>query len=154
MQYITIINLSSVYLELSPLVNFYAPISKDRGHIVLPMSVCLVVCPSLCLSVCTNLTWKLNIFPLLSSIHISWYQGQGHLQRSGSNIRVMFLKRWVFQGHKYFTNTSCLNLDLSRPWLLKYKSQWLETLFYFSYNMTPILWQGAVWGYAALLWQF
>ena len=33
-------------------------------------------------------------------------KGQGHLQWSRSNIRVMFLKKWVFRGHKCFTNTS------------------------------------------------
>ena len=98
---------------------FYAPVSKDRGHIVLPLSVR----PSVHLSVCTNLTWKLNIFPLLlnmiylqgsclvwrhiSSICICWYQGQGHLQRSRSNIKVTFLKKWPFLGHSCFTNTSC-----------------------------------------------
>ena len=32
--------------------NFYAPTSKDLGHIILPWSVCL----SVHLSVCTNLT--------------------------------------------------------------------------------------------------
>ena len=47
--------------QVSDILDFYAPISKDRGHIVLQLSVCL----SVGLSVCTNLTWKLNIFPLL-----------------------------------------------------------------------------------------
>ena len=39
-------------------------------------------------------------------------QGQGHLQRSRSNIKVTFLKKWPFQGHSCFTNTSCFNLLL------------------------------------------
>ena len=63
-------------------------------------SVCMYICPSVCPSVC--LVWR-----HISLIHISWYQGQGHLQRSRSNIRVMCLKRWVFQGHLCFRNTSC-----------------------------------------------
>ena len=50
----------------------------------------------------------------MSSIHI-WYQGQVHLQRSRSNIRVMFLKRWVFWGHWCFTNTSCFVFCNSFP---------------------------------------
>ena len=37
--------------------SFYAPASIDRGHIVLPVSVC----PSACLSA-ENLTRELNIF--------------------------------------------------------------------------------------------
>ena len=44
---------------------FYAPASKDQGHIVLPLSIYLSVWLSARLSVCTNLTWKLDIFPLL-----------------------------------------------------------------------------------------
>ena len=99
---------------------FYVPLSKDRGHTVLPLSVRP--------SVCTNLTWKLNIFPLLLNqftykAHI-WYEGishqyasagtkvkvifkgQGHLYRSRSNIKVTFLKKWPFRGHSCFTNTS------------------------------------------------
>ena len=76
-----------------------------------------------CLSVYTNLKWKLNVFPItpkliylqgsylvwrhISSICICWYQGQGHLQRSRSNIKVTFLKQWPFWGHSCFTNTSC-----------------------------------------------
>ena len=36
-------------------------------------------------------------------------QGQGHLQRSRSNIKVTFLKKWLFS---CFTNTSCFNLLL------------------------------------------
>ena len=37
--------------------------------------------------------------------------------RSRSNIEVMFLKRWVFRGHKCFTNTSCCSRfsALSKP---------------------------------------
>ena len=42
--------------------------------------------------------WYEGIF---SSICICWYQGQGHLQRSRSNIKV------TFQRHSCFTNTSC-----------------------------------------------
>ena len=47
---------------------FYAPVSKGRGaycFTVVRLSVRPSVRPSVCLSVCTNLTWKLNIFPLL-----------------------------------------------------------------------------------------
>ena len=43
---------------------------------------------------------------------ICWYQGQGHLQRSRSNIKVTFLKKWPFRGHSCFTNTSCSNLKI------------------------------------------
>ena len=108
------------------------PDSKVWGHIVLPLSVCPSICQSIRLSVCTNLTWKLNIFPLHLNlfvtrlifgmkahrlIHIFWYQGQGHLQRSRSNIRVMFLKRWVFLGHYCFTNTSCFFFKLLIPYI-------------------------------------
>ena len=46
----------------------------------------------------------------ISSICICWYQGQGHLQRSRSNIKVTFLKKWPFRGHSCFTNTSCFLL--------------------------------------------
>ena len=41
-------------------INFYAPASRDRGHTVLLLSVCLSVCPSVCLSAQTlneNLTY-------------------------------------------------------------------------------------------------
>ena len=38
----------------------FAPLSKDRDYIVLPLSVyasvCPSICPSVCLSVCTNFT--------------------------------------------------------------------------------------------------
>ena len=42
----------------------FTPVSKDQGHIALPLAVCPSVCPFVCL-VCRNLTWKLNIFHLL-----------------------------------------------------------------------------------------
>ena len=42
----------------------------------------------------------------MSSIHICWYQGQGHLQRSRSNIKVTFLKKRPLCGHSCLTNTS------------------------------------------------
>ena len=65
---------------------FYAPVSKDRGHIVLPLSVRL--------SVCTNLTWKLNIFPLVLNgfiykAHI-WYEGTSHGYTSGTKVKVKY----------------------------------------------------------------
>ena len=65
---------------------FYAPISKDRGHVVLPLSVHL--------SGCTNLAWKLNIFPLLLNkfsykAHI-WYEGTSHRFTSpGTKFKVI-----------------------------------------------------------------
>ena len=37
---------------------FYAPILKDRGYIVLPLSVHVSVCPSVCPSICLH---KLNM---------------------------------------------------------------------------------------------
>ena len=43
----------------------------------------------------------------ISSIHICWYKGQGHLQRSRSNIKVIFLNV-TFRGHECFTNKSWL----------------------------------------------
>ena len=39
-----------IFYSFTAYIPFYAPVSKDRGHIVLPLSVC----PSVC--VCTNLT--------------------------------------------------------------------------------------------------
>ena len=53
-----------IYFLLAGSAHFYAPVWKDRGHIVLPF---MSVRPSVCLSVCTNLMSKLNIFPLLQS---------------------------------------------------------------------------------------
>ena len=97
--------------------------SGGGGHIVLPLSVCLSVRPSVCLH---KLNVKTEHFPItpkliylqgsylvwrhISSICICWYQGQGHLQRSRSNIKVTFLKKWPFRGHSCFTNTSCFLL--------------------------------------------
>ena len=63
---------------------------KIRGHIVLPLSVCLSICPS----VCTNLMWKLNIFQLLLNLftykaHI-WYEGVSHQYASaGTKVKVI-----------------------------------------------------------------
>ena len=34
--------------------HFYAPASKDQGHIVLPISVCWSVCLTVCPSVCLH----------------------------------------------------------------------------------------------------
>ena len=39
-------------------LNFYAPVLKDLGHIVLPFSVCPSICPSVHLSVCLH---KINM---------------------------------------------------------------------------------------------
>ena len=54
------------YMPFSEVCAFYAPVSKDQGILFYR---CLSVRPSVHLtvppSVCTNLTWKLNIFPLL-----------------------------------------------------------------------------------------
>ena len=48
----------SVYQNIG---NFYAPTSKDRGHIVLPLSVCQSVRPSVCLH---KLNMKTEHFPI------------------------------------------------------------------------------------------
>ena len=48
------------------------------------------------------------VWRYISSICICWYQVQGHLQRSRSNIKFTFLKKWAFRGHSCFTNTFCL----------------------------------------------
>ena len=103
---------------------FYAHATKDTGRIVLPLSVR----QSVCRSVSTNLTWKFNSktyhFPLIpkliqlqgsylvwryiSSIHIWWHQGKGHLPRSRSYTKVILKKKkktWpcsrVLVFHKY-----------------------------------------------------
>ena len=90
------------------------PYRKIGGNIVLLFSVC----HSICLSICTNLTFShypkliylqgvYLVWGHISSIYICWNQSQGHLQRSRSNIKVTFLKKWLFWGHSCFTNTSC-----------------------------------------------
>ena len=52
-------------------------------------------------------------------MHISWYQGQGHLQRSRSNIRVMFSKDGCFGGISVSqTHLVFMNLCMSWKFLL------------------------------------
>ena len=36
-----------------------------------------------------------------------WYQVQGHLSKSRSNIKVAIFKKRQLPGHRRFTNTSC-----------------------------------------------
>ena len=105
---------------------FMPPYRKSGGAYCFTI-VCLSIHPSIHLSVCLH---KLNVktehFPItpkliylqssylvwrhISSICICWYQG--HLQRSRSNIKVTFLKKWPFRGHSCFTNTSCYFLNI------------------------------------------
>ena len=56
-------------------------------------------------------------------IHISWYQRKGHLQRSRSNIRVMFLKRWVFTG---ISVSQTHLVSISKTNKHKYSSIWVS----------------------------
>ena len=99
-------------------VHFCAPVSKDRGggifFTIVRLSVCLYVClhkldvkTTFSHYSLTNLLTRLIFGRHISSIRICWYQGQGHLQRSRSNINVVFLKKRPFRGHSYFTNTYC-----------------------------------------------
>ena len=107
---------------------FYAPVSKDWGAYCFTdarLSVCLSVClrklnvktlhfpitPKLIYLQGSYLVWR-----HISSICICWYQGQGHLQRSRSNIKITFLKRWPFLGHSCFTNTSCFSITFTTFW--------------------------------------
>ena len=43
-----------------------------------------------------------------------WYQGQGHLSMSWSNIKITFFERWQFWEHKFFTDTSRYSLLVGR----------------------------------------
>ena len=58
---------------------FYAPASIDRGHIVLPVYVCLTVCLSVRLSA-ENLTCELHIF-----LYLQYYSSyKAHIQYAGT----------------------------------------------------------------------
>ena len=86
------------------------PALIDWGRFVLLVSVCLSACPSICLlkTPPVNLTfscsssnaqiWNEGTKAHLLSIRVCWYQGQGHLPRSRSNIKFTFLKKWLFWG--------------------------------------------------------
>ena len=80
------------------------PALIDRGHTVLPVSVCPSVCPSVCL-LKTNLTSELNIFlylPYYSSYnaHIRYAgsfrqypTGEGHIIKVKVEYQVTILKK-------------------------------------------------------------
>ena len=93
----------------------YAPASIDRGHFVLPVSVC----PSVCLSAAENLTCELNIF-LQLPYYSSYNAHIRYMQVAFDNtqlVRVIIIKVQVeyqgyisqkmFRGNWCFTNTSC-----------------------------------------------
>ena len=58
-------------------------------------------------------------------------KSKGHLQRSRSNIKVSFLKKWPFRGHSCFTNTSCLFLKIIITSPLCYCGQTESSQHYF-----------------------
>ena len=78
----------------------------------------------------------------ISSICICWYQGQGHLQRSRSNIKVTFLKKWPFWGHLCFTNTSCSTMFskgfLLRSGLCDKEFNTKKIIYWFSYRSVSL----------------
>ena len=68
----------------------------------------------------------------ISSICICWYQGQGHPQRSRSNVEVTFLKKWSFRGHLCFTSTSCFfsgSCKLNTEMIKCRSSAWISELY-------------------------
>ena len=92
---------------------FYAPVSKDRGHIVLPLSVCPSICPSVCLH---KLKWKLYIFPFLLNYfsykaHI-WYEGTSHRYTSpGTKVKIIYKGQGQISG-SCFSKDGCFG-DIS-----------------------------------------
>ena len=92
---------------------FHAPVSKDRGHIVLPLSVC------------TNLTWKLNIFPLLLNqfsykAHV-WYEGTSHLYTSpGTKVKVICKVQGQILGSCFSIDGCFLGISVSQTHLVLY----------------------------------
>ena len=112
--------------------NFYALASKDRGHNVLPLSICMTVCSSIRLSIFQlKLNVRLNIFLLLLylfsyKVHI-WYQGTSHrytsvvtkvkviCQGQGQILWSHFPKQWLFSGALVFHKQSLLTLSQTSP---------------------------------------
>ena len=87
---LTLSKLSVDYLKLCD-KPIYAPASKDWGHIVLPVSVCLSVCLSK--TECRNISLSLQNYPshkthvwYTSTCH-QWVSNEGHL----SKVKVKFL---------------------------------------------------------------
>ena len=84
-----------------------------------PVHLC--VCVSVCLFVCLSAkTFTLSISfdwcvlrpsyftqEYLVTRPFCWYQVQGHLSKSRSNIKVTVFKKWPLQEHWCLTNTSC-----------------------------------------------
>ena len=90
-----------VVIEFLYYYHFYAPAAKDRGHIVLPLSVCLSVRLH-------KVNMKTEQFPITPLVTRLIFGMKAHLNtyllvpRSSAKVKVkyqvMFLKRWEFQG--------------------------------------------------------
>ena len=85
---------------------------------------CLSVRPSVPLSVCTNLTWKLNIFPLLLNsfsykAHI-WYEGTSHRYTSGTKVKVICRGQGQISGSCFSKDMCFGGISVSQTHLVLY----------------------------------